>query len=143
VNIFFDTSSLISLYHQEKETNKILGFLADNPGYNIYLSELTLVESYSAILKKVRIQHLTLAEAKKFLRVLDNDFKRFSFIPLDLSVLTSSQQLLVRYGLKGLRSLDAIQLASVISVKANIDLALTGDITLKQILTEEGFNCEY
>jgi hypothetical protein len=50
---------------------------------------------------------------------------------------------LVRYGLKGLRSLDAIQLASVISVKANIDLALTGDITLKQILTEEGFNCEY
>jgi len=143
VNIFFDTSSLISLYHQEREIKNFLDFLADNPGYNVYLSELTLVESYSAILKKVRIQHLTLEEAKKFLSVLDNDFKKFSFIPLDLSVLTSSQQLLVQYGVKGLRSLDAIQLASVISIKTNIDMALTGDITFKQILIEEGFNCEF
>jgi uncharacterized protein len=142
VNIFFDTSSLISLYHEEKETAKLLSFLASNRGYKVFLSEITIVEAYSAILKKVRIQHLSFNEAETFLKVLEGDFKQFSFIKLDASILHTSQSLLLKYVNDGLRSLDAIQLASAINIKSSIDKVLTGDIKLKQILAKEGFDCD-
>lgn len=103
MNIFFDTSSLISLYHIEKDTEKLLFFLDKNPGHKIFLSEITLVESYSAILKKVRI----------------------------------------KYGVRGLRTMDAIQPASAIFVKNTIDSVLTGDMLLKQFFAEKGFKCEF
>ena len=143
MNIFFDTSSLFKLYHEEEGTDQLLDFLNNNPGYKIYLSELTLVEIYSAILKKVRIGHLSLAQAKIFFAVLDSDFKKFLFVSIDSPLIKNSQQLVVKYGAKGLRSLDAIQLASAINIKSLIDLALTGDMLLKQFLIDEGINCDF
>lgn len=143
MNIFFDTSSFSKLYHIEEGTKELLDFLNKNPDYKIYLSELTKVEIYSAILKKVRIGHLTLTQAEFFLAVIDSDFKRAHFISVDSLLLNESQKLVVKYGLRGLRSLDAIQLASAINIKSSIDIALTGDILLKQFLVEEGINCNF
>jgi uncharacterized protein len=143
VNVFFDTSSLFKLYHEEDDTGRLIEFLNRNPNHKIFISQLTLVEMYSALLKKVRIGHLALAQTEKFFTVLDCDFKKFSLVPIDLSIISDAQQLVVKYGLKGLRSLDAIQLASAINVKSLIDIALTGDILLKQLLIEEGINCEF
>lgn len=142
MNIFFDTSSLFKLYHKEAGTDILLEFLDKTPNYNIYLSELTLVEIYSAILKKVRMGHLSKEESQRFLALIDRDIKEYLFVPLNLSILHQSQQLILDYGLKGLRSLDAIQLASAITVKSSIDLVLTGDNTLKSIFIAERFNCD-
>lgn len=142
MNIFFDTSSLFKLYHKEADTAILLKFLDKNPDFNIYLSELTLVEMYSAILKKVRMGHLSTEESQRFLAVIDKDIKEYLFVPLNLSILHQSQQLILDHGLKGLRSLDAIQLASAITVRSSIDLVLTGDNALKSIFIDEQFNCD-
>lgn len=143
MNIFFDTSALLKLYHAETGTDQLLEFLSKNPNYVIYISELTLVEVYSAILKKVRMGHLSSDESKRFLTVIDNDVKEFLLIPLNLTLVLQAQQLITKYGLKGLRSLDAIQLASATTIKSSINLVLTGDIKLKSAFEEEGFNCDF
>jgi uncharacterized protein len=143
VNIFFDTSTLVKLYHKEGDTKKYLDFLTKNPDYEIYLSELALVEIYSAIMKKVRIKHLSLTQAEHFLAVIDDDVKDFHFVQINVPLLNIAQKLVVKYGVQGLRSLDAIQLASAISIKSNLDVALTGDILLKQLLSKEGLNCDF
>jgi predicted nucleic acid-binding protein len=143
VNVFFDTSSLFKLYHEEDGTERLLEFLNKNPEYKIFISQLTLVEMYSALLKKVRIGHLSLDETKAFLTVLDKDLKKFVLVPIDSSLIAKAQQLVIKHGLKGLRSLDAIQLASAISIKSLVDIAFTGDILLKQFFIEEGINCNF
>ncbi|AMR30330.1 hypothetical protein A0256_02305 [Mucilaginibacter sp. PAMC 26640] len=143
MNVFFDTSSLTKLYHQEDDTNKLLNFLNANPGFGIYISELTTVEIYSAIFKKVRMGHLVLPEAEMFLSLVDKDFKNFNIIEIDTLLLKQAQRLVAKYGTRGLRTLDAIQLASAISQKQIIHLALTGDILLKQLLIAENFNCDF
>ena len=143
MNIFFDTSSLFKLYHYEIGSSQLIKLLNKYPNYNIYLSEITLVEIYSAVLKKVRTGDLSLEDSTEFLIVVDQDFNNSSFIKLDFKLLQTSQQLIIKYGLKGLRSLDSIQLASAIAVKSSVDLVLTSDSTLKSIFIEEGFNCEY
>lgn len=86
--------------------------------------------------------HLSKEESQRFLALIDRDIKEYLFVPLNLSILHQSQQLILDYGLKGLRSLDAIQLASAITVKSSIDLVLTGDNTLKSIFIAERFNCD-
>ncbi len=143
MNIFFDTSSLFKLYHDEGDTKQLLEFLNKTPDYKIYLSELTLVEIYSAIMKKVRIGHLSLSEAERFLAVIDDDAKYFNFVQINTPLLNAAQKLVVKYGVNGLRSLDAIQLASAISIKSNLDITLTGDVLLKRFLSIEGLNCEF
>ena len=143
MNIFFDTSSLFKLYHEEEGTAKLLDFLNTNPDNKIFISQLTLVEMYSALLKKVRIGHLSLSEMKAFLVVLDNDLRKFSLVQIDSAVIAKAQELIIKYGLNGLRSLDAIQLASAISIKSLVDVAFTGDILLKRFFTEEGINCDF
>ncbi len=98
---------------------------------------------YSALSKKVRIGHLSSEQMENFLVVLDNDFKKCTIVNIDSSVIKKAQQLVVQFGLKGLRSLDAIQLASAIKIKSLVDIALTGDNLLKQMLIEEGINCDF
>jgi|GEM_PF-516173 predicted nucleic acid-binding protein len=143
MNIFFDTSSFSKLYHEEEGTKELLDFLSKNPNYKIYLAEITMVEIYSAILKKVRIGHLSMTQAQNFLLVINDDFKRCHFIPTDTQLLIEAQNLIVKYGIKGLRSLDAIQLASTTKMKSSLDFALTGDFLLRKFLTEEGIDSEF
>lgn len=143
MNIFFDTSSFFKLYHQEIGTEQLLNFLNQNPDHKIFISQLTLVEMYSALSKKVRIGHLSSEQMKNFLIVLDSDFKKCTIVNIDSSVIEKAQQLVIQFGLKGLRSLDAIQLASAIKIKSLVDVALTGDNLLKKMLIEEGINCDF
>ncbi|HEY4197936.1 MAG TPA: type II toxin-antitoxin system VapC family toxin [Mucilaginibacter sp.] len=143
MNIFFDTSSLFKLYHEEEDTAKLLNFLNVHPDNKIFISQLTLVEMYSALLKKVRIGHLSSSDMKAFLVVLGIDLKKFPLVQIDSSLIAKAQELVIKYGLSGLHSLDAIQLASAISIKSLIDVAFTGDILLKRFFTEEGINCDF
>lgn len=80
---------------------------------------------------------------EKFLVVIDSDLKKVTAIPVDLSIINSAKNLVIRFGAQGLRSLDTIQLATAMSIKPKLDIALTGDILLKQCFIEEGINCDF
>ncbi|MCI0513025.1 hypothetical protein L0128_07440 [candidate division KSB1 bacterium] len=57
---------------------------------------------------------------------------------MNQKLIESAQELLMKYGSKGLRTLDALQLASALTLKFQDSVFLTADELLKALLIEEG-----
>lgn len=140
MKIFLDTSSLIKLYHNEIGTDILDKIFEDNEVGEIFLSDIAKVEFTSAIWKKVRTKDLTSDEATDIIDSFCDDYDKYTFIEVDSELLSIARILVVKFGLKGLRTLDSIQLASIIEVKTGLSFAVTADELLKSIIELEGIN---
>ena len=142
MNIFLDTSSLFKLYHREADTVLIEQIFTQVTVTNVYLSEITKVEFSSSVLKKVRTNEISELEAITTLQLFERDSEKYSFIATDNIIIERAKNFISKYGLKGLRTLDSIQLSSATLLKAEVDLFLTSDNLLKSLLIEEGLQTE-
>jgi len=140
VKIFLDTSSLIKLYHTEIGTELLDKIFEESIIEEIFLSEIAKVEFASAIWKKVRTKDLTSDKANEIISVFQKDYINYTFIPLDSELVSKAKDLIVKYGIRGLRTLDAFQLASLLEVKSELTFALTSDDLLKSFTASEGIN---
>lgn len=141
MKLFLDTSSLIKLYYKEEDTSDLDKIFINYTITTIFLSEISKVEFFSAVYKKARTKTLTSKNADDIIISFSEDEKKYQFIPLNDKIVSLSQKLIKKYGLAGLRSLDALQLASAISIKSSLDIALTSDILLKKFLIDESIKC--
>ncbi|MDF2430926.1 MAG: uncharacterized protein JWP44_557 [Mucilaginibacter sp.] len=137
MKIFIDTSALIKLYFNEEDTSKLDRFFAENIITEIFISELTKIEFSSAIYKKIRTNNLKLQNANDILDAFAADENKYHFILIGREIINESQKLIEKYGIKGLRSLDAIQLSSACIVKNLVDFAISGDKLLNEFLIAE------
>ena len=137
MKVFFDTSSLIKLYFKEDGTSALEKIFLENVIFEIFVSEITKAEFFSAIYKKLRTKDLLTQEADAILGAFVADEHKFSFISVDSQIIGSSQKFISKYGVKGLRALDAIQLASAYSVRDSIGLAVSNDKLLNSFLKLE------
>jgi predicted nucleic acid-binding protein len=137
MKIFLDTSSLIKLYHYEKGTDSLDKLFENYSISQIYLSEVAKVEFDSAIWKKVRTSELTQTEAQGLIDSFEIDFEKYDFVDLDSDVLINARNLISKYGIRGLRTLDSIQLSSVLKVKHELSLFVTDDDLLKRLAEME------
>lgn len=74
---------------------------------------------------------------KDILDAFVSDEKNYHFILINSEIINESQRLIAKYGIDGLRALDAIQLASACSISKNIDFALTADKLLNKFFVAE------
>jgi len=106
---YFDTSSLLKIYHREKGTDIVLNIYKSND--EIIISELTKIEFISTIHRKYReheISHETLiAVIKKF----EEDIKiRYELLKFFSSVIDEAWNLISRLSEKhSLKTQDSIQ----------------------------------
>jgi len=142
MKIFLDTSSLIKLYHEERGTDETDRIFEDFVITRIFLSEITKIEFSSAIWKKVRTEELISSEAVELIDSFISDYPKFSFVEIDSSLIIHSRDLISKYGTKGLRTLDSMQLASIIKIKDDVAFVVTADNLLKSIVNEEGIECK-
>ncbi len=117
----FDTSGLVKYYHKEVGSEKIEQ-IADDSNNRILISNLSIVEFVSSIAKKKRLGEIELSsfrEARhKFFADIANG--KFHVIALTQEHGRGALKLLVKHGTKyGLRTLDALQLAIAIELKAD------------------------
>ena len=138
MKIFLDTSSLIKLYHLEIGTDYLDKLLEDNSISEIFLSDIAKVEFTSAIWKKVRTKDLTEKEANSIIDSFEKDYTNYTFIDLDTYLIILAKDLVFKYGLKGLRTLDSFHLASILKIKSKLSFAVTADDLLKSLIKEEG-----
>ena len=138
MKIFLDTSSLIKLYHSEIGTDLLDKISEDFVINEIFLSDIAKVEFSSAIWKKVRTKDLTPNEASDIIISFNEDFSNYTFIELDEELISTAINLVNKYGIKGLRTLDSFQLASIIRVKSELSYAITADDLLKSLIESEG-----
>jgi len=136
MKVFLDTSSLVKLYHQEEGTDELLAFLAEGV-YEIWLSELTMLEFRSALWKKVRTRELGKNVAVRVMNCFNDDHDKFRWVHLELPITRIALSTIMKYGAKGLRTLDSIQLACALFLEAEDLICLTSDKLLKSFFQLE------
>ncbi len=135
---FLDTSSLVKLYHREPGTETLIATLSS--GFeSLYLSELAIAEFRSAFWKKHRMGEIDEDMVGKVITCFQRDMGKFQWIQLNLDVIQQAGVLLMKYGVEGLRTLDAIQLASALVLKTEQDIRFfSADKLLRGFLRKEG-----
>lgn len=138
MNVFLDTSSLLKLYHNEPGTDTLIATLSQGVE-NLYLSELAILEFRSAIWKKTRTGEIDMDIANTVIAGFQQDYAKFQWISIDNEVIQQAQESLMKYGSAGLRILDAIQLASALTLKGQSKICfLSADKLLKSFFKAEG-----
>lgn len=142
MKIFLDTSSLFKLYHRESDTALVEQIFYKFNITNVYLSEITKIEFASAIWKKFRTNEITEIQALTTLSLFEKDIDKYTFVVTNSIVIEKAIKLISKYGFKGLRTLDSLQLSSAISLKSEVDLFVTSDSLLKFLLNQENLPTE-
>jgi predicted nucleic acid-binding protein len=137
MNIFLDTSSLVKLYHEEIGTDAIDAIFRNQTITGIYLSDLTKVEFASTFWKKTRTGEISAELAEEIIQLFTSDSGRYSFLPIYSVIVEQAQLLLDKYGSKGLRTLDSIQLATATCIGSAAALFKTCDNLLDSLLISE------
>ena len=138
MKIFFDTSSLFKLYHEEEGTEELEKVFSQAKITEIFLSEIAKVEFTSTIWKKVRTKEITVEQAETTLDLFENDFAKYNFVTTDSLILERARNLTTKYGVEGLRTLDSIQLSTCIELAKQADVFYTADKLLKTLVEKEG-----
>ena len=136
---FLDSSSLIKLYHQEEGSDLVMKTLSDRTS-EIFLSELTILEFRSAIWKKMRENKIKKNTAIEVIKCFQSDADNFQWIMLQSDIIESASQLLMKYGNRGLRTLDSLQLATALTLRDEKCVFLTADKLLNTFFKDELLN---
>lgn len=138
MKIYLDTSSLFKLYHEEDGTKEIELLFSQVKITHIYLSEITKIEFSSTIWKRVRTKDITVEQAEITLRLFESDFAKYNFITNDSLILEQARNLVTKYGIEGLRTLDSIQLSTCVALTKLVDVFYTADKLLQTLIEREG-----
>jgi uncharacterized protein len=122
--IYLDSSALLKLLHDEAESTALADWLAARIGTPIVSSELAKIEVVRA---SRRINPATLTEATTLIAGLD-------LIPLSGAVIDQAAHV----GETTLRSLDAIHLASALSIQAELSAFVAYDHRLGEAASTAG-----
>jgi len=133
---FLDTSSLIKLYHEEEGSDFVMNTLS-NDIREIFLSELAILEFRSALWKKIREKEIKEKTAIEVIKCFQSDGDNFQWIMLQSDIVESASYLLMKYGNRGLRTLDSLQLAAALTLRDETCVFLTSDKLLRTFLEEE------
>lgn len=123
MRVFFDTSALLKRYVSEQGSDAVdkLFDLAEE----IVLSQVTKIEAYSALNRRLREGTLTSIDFATVSEELETDLPYFSVVPFGPELEDQCLELLALFPL---RALEAIQLAS--SMLALTDTFVTADAQL-------------
>lgn len=133
---FLDSSSLIKLYHQEDGSDLLMKTLS-NDIEEIILSELAILEFRSALWRKIREKEIKENAAIEVIKYFQDDADNFQWILLQSDIIDSASHLLMKYGNRGLRTLDSLQLAAALTLKDEECVFLTSDKLLHTLFKEE------
>lgn len=138
MKLFLDTSSLFKLYHAEKDSYLVEDLFKTNTIVAVFLSELTKTEFASSVWKKWRLKEINEPQVNVLLKSFEDDFKKYSFVPVDSAVIEQARWLLDKYGRHGLRTLDSIQLSTALFLRSQAGLFKSADKLLTSFLVAEG-----
>lgn len=115
--LYFDTCALIKRYYNEVGHIRVKK-LANNPGNQVLCCNLGALEIASAFMKKSRNEEISQENARQRLsRFIYDGRSQYTFSPVSDDTWSKGIGLVAKHSDLGLRSLDAIHLASAIHLK--------------------------
>lgn len=122
--IYLDTSALVKLIFEEKETDALVQFLEENRDLPKLTSELSIIELIRTCLRR---DETTIANGRQLLEGLDK-------IPISSTIIEHSAMARP----VELRSLDSIHLASALLVKESLNAFVAYDRRLLDAASSVG-----
>lgn len=116
MNVYLDTSGIIKLYHKEVGSDELLAFLRSY-AHDLILTvaDITRTEFHSAFLRRVRMKEIPSTPVFAVFGAFDRDLHMYNQISVDDTVKNMATTLRDNIAhQRGLRSLDAFQLAAAL-----------------------------
>jgi len=140
---FFDTSALVKRYHSEVGTDLVDAAFGDKEAVRI-ISDISVVEFYSAFAKKVRTGEITKDDFRETVREMAEDI-RTGVIELAFfgdKEKNEAAALIEKYGLlRSLKTMDAMQLAVMKKLSSQgLTHIYCADRSFSTVIGEEGFS---
>ena len=129
MTVYLDSSALVKLIQVEAETAALRAFLADRRGQARVTSALARVEVVRAV---IRADRTATRQARRLLA-------RLHEVALDRPLLDRAGALTID---SPLRSLDAIHLASALTLGSTLDAVVTYDVRMADAANELGLPVE-
>lgn len=129
MNYFFDTSALVKVYHREDRSREVYNIFK-SPRNKIYISELSIVEYYSVVYRKLRENYIDDTDLEKILKRFEIDLSnRFELLMFGSPVTGNTKEIFRLLSREiFVRSLDVIQLSFFKSYLDSPDKFLTYDL---------------
>ena len=128
---FFDTSALIKNYIEEPGTDNVASIF--DKADEIFVSEICIIESISTIRRIYEENKITKKDYENLKEEIKKDNQYFSRISIE-NVYSIAEKLIDKYQLK---SLDSIQLGSMILLRNQIDYFVCCDKKLLEAANKE------
>lgn len=139
MRFFLDTSALVKFFHVECGT-ELVTQIVENSASEIWISELARLEFTSALYRRYRNKTLDEIRLHTAITFFDQQLTNFNIEPLNQLVLDEASLLLKRYGKEyGLRTLDALQLATYSLISEQGWCFVTSDTVLAGVAQSAGF----
>jgi len=141
MNVFFDTSAFVKYFNVEKGTDRVTRIIT-NSRNQIWLSDLARLEIISALFRKYRNHSIDEIQLNAAIQGVNDELQYFNLENLNQLVIEGSLLLLNKFGKDyGLRTLDAIHLATFELVADKKWLFVSCDLTLCKISELLGYRC--
>jgi len=132
---FFDTSALVKRYHEEQGTGNVDRIFSESTDA-LVISNITIAELTSAFSRKRDEGFLDDKALQRCLSSFSKDMlESFWILDLERSHVFKSRELILRHGL---RALDALQLASALTIKELNPCLVCSDRRLLKAARKEG-----
>ncbi len=140
MNLFIDTSALVKLYHKEDGSEQLTDFLKQNEDdIVITISDLSRIEFHSAFLKRVRMKEIDFSTVQQAFKEFENDLTMINVVETTSEVKEFAISLLDNIAPdKNLRTLDALQLATALTVNQfyRVSYFIAADQRLLEVAAE-------
>lgn len=140
---FADTSAFAKRYVPEVGSTWVLSWIAPTANNIVYISGISLVEFSSIIARKLGEGHITQSDAHQLKNAfLFHTYREYAIVSISASVIQTAQQLVTRYPL---RTLDSLQLACALNTvryASSMPTFVTADQRLFAAAAAEGFPVE-
>jgi len=139
---FFDTSAIVKRYHRE-DGSDIIDMLFAESGAEFVISDIGIIEFYSALSLKVRVGEIDEENFMSLRKLFSQDIKEglYEVVEFANTEKLESTKLLLKYAKKySLKTLDAIQLSVAKSVnELEYKAVVCADEKFCRIIALEGF----
>ncbi len=142
MNIYFlDTNAIVKRYHREEGTD-LIDRLFSEPDVSFIISDMSIIEFYSAIALKVRTGEIDESNFISLRKLFSQDIKNriYEIAEFTKSEKRESLNLLLKHGKdNSLKTLDAIQLSIMKSVRNKKIKVVCTDEKFCKVILLEGF----
>jgi len=139
MNLFFDTSALVKLFHRETGSDAVETAVL-NPENHIWMLSLCRIEFMSALYRRFRSGELNAQQLDEAKNSFDLQLRTFNEQPMTETVLREAEILFLQWGKsQGLRTLDALQLGAFSLLQEKDWMFVCADVKLAAIARNAGF----